>query len=184
MLYTVDYKKYEFLSDWIVYYRSFDRVSILTHCQIGKFTKQPRLLLSGCLKNYIICMKYKTDIIWHNWLYTELSEISAWLWGWLTQWLAECPWNSRCFRFLKAVSSCFVFQVALVLLAFLTDRSLSDDFFSPRWFLACWFSWSTSVRATWQRATHRIGNAPVQTPLPGSQFFLVMKAFEPKGWPR
>ena len=38
--------------------------------------------------------------------------------------------------------------------------------------------------ANWQRATHRIGNAPVQTPLPGSQFFLVMKAFEPKGWPR
>ena len=25
--------------------------------------------------------------------------------------------------------------------------------------------------ANWQRATHRIGNAPVQTPLPGSQFF-------------
>ena len=38
--------------------------------------------------------------------------------------------------------------------------------------------------ANWQRATHRIGNALVQTPLPGSQFFLVMKAFEPKGWPR
>ena len=130
------------------------------------------VLLSGCLQNYIICMKYKTDIIWRNWLYPELSGISAWPWGWLTQWRAECPWNSRCFRFLKAVSSCFVFQVALVLLAFLTDRSLTDDFFSPRWFLDCWFSWSTSVRASWQRATHRIGNAPVQTHHRESQFLL------------
>ena len=44
MFYTVDYRKYEFLNDQTVYCRGFDRVSIPTHCQIGKcrkFTKQP-----------------------------------------------------------------------------------------------------------------------------------------------
>ena len=80
MFYTVDYRKYEFLNDQTVYCRGFDRVSIPTHCQIGKcrkFTKQPTFIqilrLNACTAFWLSSELYDLHEV-QNWYHlTQLA---------------------------------------------------------------------------------------------------------------
>ena len=126
-----------------------------------------------------------TEFVWS----TKLISFDAMGFTWNCQGLVlDCvaDWHSGWQNVLETAGASD-FNLFLVVLSFrwfslfsffLLTRVWAIVFFSPRWFLFCWFSWSTSVWARWQPATHRIENAPVQTPHRGSQFFVI-KAFEP-----
>ena len=110
----------------------------------------------------IVCMKYKTDISLGHWLYMELSglvlDCGA---DWHSAWRAECPWNSRCFRILNfSLRNKNFTQVVLISLVFLIDVSFGE-------------------LATCNPQNRECSCADTSSRV---SFFLVIKAFELKGW--